>query len=103
MRPARLPPPAPSPPSPPRPARLGGAGPAGYAPDMLVTVLTWAYARQVTSSRRIEELCRTDVAFKVISAGTPPDHVTFPDTGLWLAGSGTPGVTSVLNVTFNHT
>jgi hypothetical protein len=55
-------------------------------PDMLVTVLTWAYARQVTSSRRIEELCRTDVAFKVICAGNTPDHVTvaefrkaFPD------------------------
>ena len=44
---------------------------------MLVTVLAWAYAHGVTSSRRIEELCRTDVAFRVICGGSVPDHVTF--------------------------
>jgi transposase len=67
--------------------RLGGAGAAGYDPDMLVTVLAWAYAHQVTSSRRIEELCHTDVAFRVICGGNLPDHTTiarfresFPDT-----------------------
>ena len=43
---------------------------------MLVTVLIWAYANQVTSSRRIEALCRTDVAFRVACAGQAPDHVT---------------------------
>ena len=43
---------------------------------MLVTVLVWAYAHGVTSSRRIERLCRTDVAFRVICAGNLPDHVT---------------------------
>jgi transposase len=57
--------------------RAGGAGTAGYDPDMLVTVLVWAYAHQVTSSRRIEQLCGTDVAFKVICGGSLPDHVTF--------------------------
>ena len=53
---------------------------------MLVTLLIWAYASGVTSSRRIEELCRTDVAFRVICAQDVPDHVTiarfraaFPD------------------------
>src|SRR6266481_2191599 len=56
--------------------RAGGAGAAGYDPDMLVTVLVWAYAHQVTSSRRIEQLCGTDVAFKVICGGNLPDHVT---------------------------
>jgi transposase len=56
--------------------RTGGAGAAGYDPDMLVTVLAWAYAHQVTSSRRIEELCRTDVAFRVICGGNLPDHAT---------------------------
>jgi hypothetical protein len=30
----------------------------------------------VTSSRRIEAACRTDVAFRVICAGSAPDHVT---------------------------
>jgi transposase len=56
--------------------KTGGAGAAGYDPDMLVTVLVWAYAHRITSSRRIEELCRTDVAFRVICAGNLPDHVT---------------------------
>src|SRR5258708_14266232 len=49
--------------------KTGGAGTAGYDPDMLVTVLAWAYAHQVTSSRRIEQLCHTDVAFRVICGG----------------------------------
>lgn len=56
--------------------RTGGAGAAGYDPDMLVTLLVWAYANGVTSSRRIEALCRTDVAFAVICALDVPDHVT---------------------------
>jgi transposase len=66
--------------------RAGGAGAAGYDPDMLVTVLVWGYAHQVTSSRRIEQLCRTDVAFRLICGGNMPDHATiarfragFPD------------------------
>ena len=57
--------------------RTGGAGTAGYDPDMLVTVLVWAYAHRVTSSREIERLCRTDVAFRVICGGNLPDHGTF--------------------------
>jgi transposase len=56
--------------------RTGGAGAAGYDPDMLLALLVWAYANKVTSSRRIEALCRTDVAFRVICAGQAPDHVT---------------------------
>ena len=36
------------------------------------TLLVWAYAQRVTSSRRIERLCGTDVAFRVICAGTCP-------------------------------
>jgi transposase len=54
----------------------GGAGAAGYDPDMLLTVLVWAYAHQVTSSRDIERLCLTDVAFRVICGGNTPRHVT---------------------------
>jgi transposase len=56
--------------------RTGGAGAAGYDPDMLVTLLVWAYANGVTSSRRIERCCQQDVAFRVICAGHLPDHVT---------------------------
>jgi transposase len=56
--------------------RTGGRGTAGFDPEMLVTLLIWAYASGVTSSRRIEALCRTDVAFKVICGDDVPDHVT---------------------------
>lgn len=56
--------------------RTGGAGAAGYDPDMLLTVLVRAYAHKVTSSRDMERLCRTDVAFRVICAGNLPDHST---------------------------
>jgi transposase len=56
--------------------RSGGAGTAGYDPDMLVALLVWAYASGVSSSRRIEAACRTDVAFRVICGGSFPDHVT---------------------------
>jgi transposase len=56
--------------------RTGGAGAAGFDPDMMVTLLVWAYANGITSSRRIERLCQQDVAFMVICAGRAPDHVT---------------------------
>jgi transposase len=56
--------------------RTGGAGAAGFDPDMLTALLVWAYANRVTSSRRIEALCRTDIAFRIICAGDVPDHVT---------------------------
>jgi transposase len=56
--------------------RTGGAGAAGYDPDMLVAVLVWAYAHGVTSSRRMQDLCRTDVAFRLICGGNLPDHCT---------------------------
>jgi transposase len=57
--------------------KTGGAGAAGYDPDMLLAVLVWAYAHRVTSSRRMERLCQSDVAFRVICGGNLPDHVTF--------------------------
>ena len=56
--------------------KTGGAGAAGYDPDMLVILLIWAYANEVTSSRRIERLCGQDLAFRVICGGCLPDHVT---------------------------
>jgi len=56
--------------------RTGGAGAAGYDPDMLLGVLVWGYAHGESSSRRMEGLCRTDVAFRVICGGNLPDHST---------------------------
>jgi hypothetical protein len=43
---------------------------------MLVMVLVWAYANGVASSRRMEQLCGTDVAFRLICAQNLPDHAT---------------------------
>jgi transposase len=56
--------------------RTGHAGAAGYDPDMMVMLLVWAYAQGVASSRRMEALCGTDVAFRVICGGNLPDHST---------------------------
>lgn len=56
--------------------RTGGAGRAGYDPDMLLTLLIWAWAAGVRSSRVIERLCQRDVAFRIVCAGDGPDHVT---------------------------
>jgi transposase len=53
-----------------------GQGRAGFDPDMLVTLLMYAYANKVRSSRQIERLCTTDVAFRVICAQDVPDHTT---------------------------
>lgn len=57
-------------------ARLGGVGRAGYDPRMLLTVLVYAYAMGQRSSRQIERLCHTDVAFRVACAQDVPDHTT---------------------------
>ncbi len=56
--------------------RTGGAGRAGYDPDMLLTLLIWAWAGGVRSSRVIERLCQRDVAFRIICGGDAPDHAT---------------------------
>lgn len=50
------------------------AGRAGYDPEMLLTLLIYGYACGERSSRQIERLCHTDVAFRLICAGDIPDH-----------------------------
>jgi transposase len=67
--------------------RTGGAGAAGYDPDMLVTLLVWAYAQGVASSRRMESLCGQDVAFRVICGGNLPDHSTIARFRAGFAGA----------------
>jgi transposase len=57
-----------------RRARLGGVGRAGYDPDMVLTLLVYAMAHGTRSSRQIERLCHTDIAFRIICAGDVPDH-----------------------------
>jgi transposase len=48
-----------------------------YDPVMLLTVLMYAYMREVLSSRAVEDLCRYDVTFRVACGKHVPDHVTF--------------------------
>jgi len=55
-------------------ARLGGVGRRGYDPDMLLTLLVYAMAGGVRSSRRIEALCQSDVAFRIVCGNDVPDH-----------------------------
>src|SRR3954466_832169 len=56
--------------------RRGGAGAAGYDPRMLFGLLVYAYCQGVRSSRQIERMCLTDVAFRVLCAQDGPDHAT---------------------------
>jgi len=56
--------------------RTGGVGRRGYDPDMLLALLIYAYAVGERSSRRIERLCGTDVAFRVTCGQDAPDHST---------------------------
>jgi transposase len=59
-----------------RTARLGGVGRRPWDPQMLLTLLVYGYAHGVLSSRRIERLCATDVAFRVICGNDAPDHTS---------------------------
>jgi transposase len=59
-----------------RTRRTGGVGRQGYDPDMLVGLLIYAYCQGERSSRQIERLCDTDVAFRVACGGHSPDHTT---------------------------
>jgi transposase len=54
--------------------RRNAAGRAAYDPVMLLTLSIYAYACGERSSRKIERLCATDVAFRLICAQDAPDH-----------------------------
>jgi hypothetical protein len=52
--------------------RADGRGRAAHEPEMMVALLSYAYAIGERSSRKIETRCREDVAFRVIArAGSP--------------------------------
>jgi len=53
-----------------------GPGRPAYDPDMMLALLLYGYGTGVRSSRRIEALCRTDAAFRVIAGDVVPDHAT---------------------------
>jgi transposase len=56
--------------------RADGRGGAAYHPAMMATLLIYAYCDGERSSRRIEEHCRTDIAYRYITGGLVPDHAT---------------------------
>jgi transposase len=56
--------------------RADGHGRAAYAPRMLLAVLLYAYCTGTRSSRQIERRCQEDIAFRVLSGNSSPDHVT---------------------------
>ena len=57
--------------------RLGSVGRQGYGPRMLLALLIYAYAvGSAVVCGGIEDLCVTDVAFRVICSRDVPDHST---------------------------
>jgi transposase len=56
--------------------RADGHGRAAYQPRMLLGVLLYGYCSGIRSSRQIERRCHEDVAFRVLSGNSTPDHVT---------------------------
>ncbi len=54
----------------------GGPGRPAYDPDMMLALLIYAYCNGVRSSRKIQRLCSTDIAYRVLCAEQIPDHAT---------------------------
>jgi transposase len=56
--------------------RTDGVGNSAFHPSMMVALLIYSYCTGERSSRRVEKLCQTDIAYKVITANQYPDHTT---------------------------
>jgi transposase len=57
----------------------GEEGRRAYAPALMVKVWLYAYALQVTSSRRLQQRIREDLAFRYLAGGATPDYWTLND------------------------
>ncbi|MBT6276666.1 MAG: transposase [Chromatiales bacterium] len=51
-------------------------GRPAYDPALLLKIVLYAYSKGVTSSRRISELCKTNIVFIALSADTRPHFAT---------------------------
>jgi transposase len=51
-------------------------GRPAYDPRLLLKIIIFAYSKGITSSRRIEKLCRENIVFMALSADLQPDHST---------------------------
>jgi transposase len=67
-----------------------GQGRPGYHPRMLAVLLIYAYLQAERSSRKIEERCRTDAAFRIATGNQFPDHSTICRFRSRAAGPGGP-------------
>ena len=56
-----------------------GRGQSSYAPEMMVRLLLYGYAKGVYSSRKIETRTYEDVAFRYLSGDQHPDHATLAE------------------------
>jgi transposase/IS5 family transposase len=57
----------------------GEEGQLAYHPALMLKLWLYAYALQVTSSRRLEQRVREDLAFRYLAGGATPDHWTLND------------------------
>lgn len=54
-------------------------GAPAYDPSILLKIILYAYSRGITSSRKIEQLCRENVIFMALSCDTKPHFTTIAD------------------------
>jgi transposase len=54
-------------------------GHAAYHPALLLKVWLYAYALGISSSRRLEQRIKEDLAFRYLAGGAEPDHWTLND------------------------
>ncbi len=57
-------------------ARYGKRGGAPYAPEILISLLFYAYATGVFASRKIEQATKETAAFRYLAGNYAPDHDT---------------------------
>ena len=54
-------------------------GATAFDPAILLKIILYAYSRGITSSRRIEFCCQTNIIFKALSANSQPHFTTIAD------------------------
>lgn len=56
--------------------RADGWGNTAYEPGMMVALLVYSYCMGERSSRKMERLCKVDIAYRILAANQLPDHTT---------------------------
>jgi transposase len=54
-------------------------GAPAFDPGVLLKIILYAYSRGITSSRKIEQACRENIIFMVLSADTQPHFTTIAE------------------------